>query len=117
MEACGLSWRMNDHERMVFCGLCAEWDRVISRRLALVRNMHKLHPEMPRAELYRNTMTSRSMILPRQGVVDEAVRAFAPDVGRLKKALLDRGYYSAAWDIDAQEKKIPTPGVEPGPLR
>ena len=104
-NACSLIFRMNDHERMVFCGLCAEWDRVISRRLALVRNMHKMHPEMPRADLYRNTMAARMAILPGQDVVDDAMRAFAPDVGRLKKALLDRGYYSAAWEIGDEEKE------------
>lgn len=91
---------MNEQQRIAFAALCVEWDTVIRRRCALLKSVRALHPDMTRADLYRETMDARCQVLPSQTITNAARDAFVGDITQLKQGLLARGYYSAAWDLE-----------------
>ena len=96
---------MNEQQRVAFSALCAEWDRVILKRCAVIRKAHQADPTMPRADLYRLTMPHRRQICPSEELKQAAIKAFENNPDRLKRALTYRGYYSAAWELDDMDEK------------
>ena len=96
---------MNEQQRLAFCALCAEWDKVIRKRCTVVRKAAQSDPTIPRADLYRLTMPHRRQICPSEELTQAAIRAFADNPDRLKRALTYRGYYSAAWELDDMDEK------------
>ena len=91
---------MNEQQLVAFNALCAEYDTVIQRRCAVLRDSIMQSPDMPRADVYRITIPRRSDIQARDTITNAALSAFSSDFSVLKKQLECAGYYSAVWDLE-----------------